>query len=209
MGRTQGSPLPRTHTMVHSPHDHNRQSMRWHGFDYTSAGTYFVTICIQGRHPLLGAFQNQHLKLSPAGLMVARGWEALPQRFDYLSVRSYVVMPNHVHGLLVLARDAATLEPTDWVFAAPINTSYGRPLATGTAPGSLGRIIQAFKSLTTHAYMQGVRSSSWPPFAERLWQRGYHDRVVRDMEELAAIDEYIRLNPVQWTQHPYHLQSDT
>lgn len=195
--------------MMRSHRDHDRRSMRWRGFDYASEGTYFVTICIHGRCPLLGDVQNNDVSLSPAGAMVTQTWEALPERFGNLAVRNHVVMPNHFHGLLVLGRDVAGLDPSSWVFSDPINSSHGRTSVAGTAHGSLGRTVQALKSLTTHAYMQGVRSSGWPPFAGRLWQRGYYDRVVRDLDELGAVVEYIRMNPVQWAQDPYHLQTDT
>ena len=68
----------------------------------------------------------------------------------------------------------------------------------GTHTDSLGRILQAFKSITTNAYIRGVNQSGWPPFMGRLWQRNYYERVIRDEKELAAIREYILNNPIKW-----------
>ncbi|OGQ91477.1 MAG: hypothetical protein A2289_18400 [Deltaproteobacteria bacterium RIFOXYA12_FULL_58_15] len=68
----------------------------------------------------------------------------------------------------------------------------------GTAEGSLGRVVQAFKSLTTHEYIAGVKAHGWPIFAGRLWQRNYWEHVIRDAPDLNAIREYIANNPLRW-----------
>jgi hypothetical protein len=68
----------------------------------------------------------------------------------------------------------------------------------GTAGFSLGRVCQAFKSLTTVEYVRGVKDHDWSPFPGRLWQRNYHERVIRDERELIGIREYIRNNPMKW-----------
>ncbi|HEX9116369.1 MAG TPA: transposase, partial [Anaerolineae bacterium] len=68
----------------------------------------------------------------------------------------------------------------------------------GTLPGTVGRVVQAFKSLTTRAYAEGVRHKGWPELPGRLWQRNYYDRVIRSERELAAIRQYIEDNPASW-----------
>lgn len=68
----------------------------------------------------------------------------------------------------------------------------------GTEEGSVGRIIQAFKSLTTNAYIAGVHEQGWPPFEKRLWQRNYHEHIIRDEADLFAIRQYIDSNPLKW-----------
>jgi len=73
-----------------------------------------------------------------------------------------------------------------------------RPSPRGTLPGTLGRIMQAFLSLTTCAYIDGVRHHGWRPFPIRLWQRNYHDYVARNEQDYHRIQVYIRANPARW-----------
>jgi len=68
----------------------------------------------------------------------------------------------------------------------------------GTLDGSVGRIVQAFKSLSTNAYIQGVNNDNWPPFPGKLWQRNYYERIIRNENELHQTQQYIHDNPTQW-----------
>ena len=68
----------------------------------------------------------------------------------------------------------------------------------GTLPGTLGRVVQTFKSITTHEYVSGVKERGWPPFAGRLWQRNYWEHVIRGERALGAIRQYIVDNPARW-----------
>lgn len=79
-----------------------------------------------------------------------------------------------------------------------VNGHGPRAGAAGTAPGTLGRIIQAYKSITTHRYILGVRAGRWPEFQGKFWQRNYYDHIVRNEQDLADIRDYIRTNPVRW-----------
>jgi hypothetical protein len=85
--------------------------------------------------------------------------------------------------------------------AAAPQTSKGEPRVrpSGTESDSLGRIIQAFKSITTVEYIRGVERSGWPPFPGRLWHRNYHDRIIRSMPQLWRVAQYIADNPARWT----------
>lgn len=167
---------------AHDSRPWHRRSIRHAHHDYTSAGAYFITICTQGRLCLFGDVVDRCMTLNAAGTMIAEQWLALGGRFSGLRTDAFVVMPNHFHGILVVS--------------AP------RPDADSTTPlphaPALGDIVGAFKSLTTNAYGHGVRSAQWPAFKDRLWQRNYFERVVRDEEELNRIREYIRENPRQW-----------
>ena len=73
-----------------------------------------------------------------------------------------------------------------------------RPHPQGTLPGTLGRIIQAYKSITTVAYIDGVKRLGWPPFPGKLWQRNYYEHIIRDEDELNRVREYIITNPIRW-----------
>jgi REP element-mobilizing transposase RayT len=118
--------------------------------------------------------------------MIDNGVASLPGRFTHVRVDTSVVMPDHVHVILVIH---ATEE-----------TGRGGPCGRPRGPVTLGDIVGAFKSITTVGYIRGVRQSGWPPFTQRLWQRDYHDHLVRDPCDLARVRRYILDNPARWVE---------
>ena len=167
----------------YSPDQQRRHSLRPHGYDYAQAGAYFVTIYTQDRECLLGEVSaNGTLDLNPAGRMVLNAWEVLPEHYPDTDVDAFVVMPNHLHGIVVpCPEDAAQVQ---WA---------------GTCRLSLVDVVQRLKSLTTARYRHGVVNDGWPPFNGRLWQRSFYERIVRNEQELKAIREYVELNPASWS----------
>ncbi|MFN8569180.1 MAG: transposase [Kouleothrix sp.] len=99
-----------------------------------------------------------------------------------------VVMPDHLHGILALAD-----QPPAKHTPAPVPARGQRP--NGTLPGTIGRIVQAYKSLSTRAYVDGVKRRGWMPFTSRLWQRNYYERIIRNQAALNAVRAYIERNP--------------
>jgi putative transposase len=155
-----------------------RRSLRLKGYDYTHAGAYFVTIRAQDQACLFGKVVSGCMCLNDAGHMLARLWNDIPARFMDIEIDAFVVMPNHLHGIIVLpdAADGATKK------AAP----------------ALGEVVAAFKSATTVHYIRGVKTRAWPAFRRRLWQRNYYEHVVRDDKALDRIRQYIDENPARW-----------
>jgi len=191
--------------MRFNPDAHRRRSIRLGGYDYSRPGAYFVTVCAHGRECRLGEIAGGEVRLNDAGEMVQRTWEELPSKYPGVEIDSFVVMPNHVHGIIVLtdpvgagprARPACPGLP-----ARPVE---GRPRGASPTRFSLADVVHRFKSLTTARYRSGVARLGWPPFPARLWQRNYYDRIIRGEEELAKIREYIAANPVQWAEDENH-----
>lgn len=151
-----------------------RRSIRLAGRDYAAPGVYFVTICAQTRGDILGAARGGEVALNAAGAMVRAYWLALPSRFAAVALDAWVVMPDHVHGLIDLR--------------AAGGDHAGSPLR-------LGDIVGWFKTMTTNAYIRGVRDGRWPPFNGRLWQRNYYERIVRTDDALERVRAYIAQNP--------------
>ena len=188
--------------MKFDPDIHQRHSIRLLGYDYSTAGFYFVTFCVQGRACLLGEITNGKVVLNDAGRMVEKIWMELPQRFPNVVMDTLVVMPNHFHGIVILddhpnkminRRGESCIRPMN--HDEP-GDHKDRPY--GTLDGSVGRIVQAFKSLSTNAYILGVNHQNWPPFPGKLWQRNYYERIIRNEEELLKTRQYIHDNPLQW-----------
>ena len=173
---------------MHETEVQGRRSIRLKGYDYTQVGAYFVTIAVRGRLALFGEVVNGEVRLNEAGDMAGCLWEAMPRRFPFVVMDAFVVMPDHVHGIVVIRNDGTRAPIKD----AP---TPGRADATPNVR-ALGDVVGAYKSLTTAAYIRGVHNAGWPPFYGRLWQRNFYERVVRDEYEMNEIRVYIRDNPL-------------
>ena len=156
-----------------------RKRLRLAGFDYAEARSYFVTIVVVDRRCLFGEVTQGRMSPSHAGEMVVSHWQALAVRFSGLEVEPFVVMPNHLHGLV---------------------STVGM-----SSPPVLGSIVGAFKSITARAYRAGADEGRWPPMPNGLWQRGYFDHIIRDETDAAHAMEYIANNPANWRTDRYNL----
>ncbi|MFT4179096.1 MAG: hypothetical protein QM612_06490 [Thermomonas sp.] len=223
--------------MPFDPAMHHRHSIRLHGYDYARPGAYFVTVCTQHRERRFGEIMDGVMQLNPVGEMVWRIWDAMPTHCPGIEIDAFMVMPDHMHGIIQIcpsprrhesvgaglracpsprchepvgAGPCACPSPRchEPVGAGPCacpDHEHGQPGQSrgagqpqGVAPASLARAVHHLKSMTTHAYMQGVRQWGWPAFQDRLWQRNYWERIIRNELELACIRQYIRDNPKYW-----------
>ncbi len=183
--------------MPYDPDVHRRRSIRLKGYDYSQAGAYFVTICAEGRSAPFGSVVDGEMVPNAAGRMAQTIWEELPGRFPTMHCDCCVVMPNHLHAVVVLVGAPLVGAPHLHGNApASVSPRAGtRPAPTGPR---LGDTIAAFKSLTTNEYARRVRSSGWPPFQGRLWQHNYYEHIIRTEAALDTIREYIAINPLRW-----------
>ncbi len=178
----------------------HRRSIRLPGYDYASAGTYFVTLCTHNRADLFGDVVDDAMRLNACGEIVTAVWLATAKHFDVV-LDAFVVMPNHFHAIVHILGDDVTHGRGE---ASPPSLYRARadgdasPLqiganARGAAPRSLGAIIQNFKSVSARKMNQAVCASSSP-----VWQRNYYEHIVRNDRELNAIRKYIEDNPMRW-----------
>lgn len=167
--------------------NHHRRSIRLKGFDYSQAGAYFVTVVTQNRLCVFGEIQNEMMILNDIGKMIENCWLDLPNRFPTIDVDEYVIMPNHFHGIIII-----TDQPVG-------STLVVDQTGVGTSPTpTVGDIIGAFKSITTHEYIIGVKRSGWSPFDRRIWQRNFYEHIIRNDADLQRVREYIQYNPLKW-----------
>jgi REP element-mobilizing transposase RayT len=166
-----------------------RKPNRLHGYDYSQAGAYFITIVTEQRQCLFGSVLDHDMKLNEAGLMVQNAWKALEHRFPTIEAGSFVLMPNHVHGVVILQ---------DQVDVGAGLVPALSPRATTRVAPTLGQIVGALKSITTLHYARGVRELGWVAFQRRLWQRSYYDHIIRTAEEWKRVHDYIISNAAQW-----------
>jgi putative transposase len=140
-----------------------------------------VTICVARRQHLFGTIVNSEMHLSGAGIIVAECWNAIPAHFEDVMLDAFVVMPDHVHGLVIITAEPATPPPDS-----------GQPVC---AARSLGAIVGSFKSAVT----KRINAECNTPGAV-VWQRNYFETIVRDQQHLASARNYIRANPLKWSQ---------
>jgi REP-associated tyrosine transposase len=172
-------------TMKFDPDRHHRRSIRLPGYDYSQPGTYFITICTYQREYTLSTIHNRTVNLSPTGQVVERYWRVLPERFLFIELDTFVIMPNHLHGIIVIN------DRGSWDGTSPDGRQPS--LLKGTQSGSLAALIQNFKSVSTRKINQSLQSRRTP-----VWQRGYYERVIRDEAEWNSIRQYIEANPERW-----------
>ena len=136
-----------------------------------------MTVCAQDRVHHFGRIENEAMNLNRVGEIVNERWGWLSDRYDYVELDEYIVMPNHLHGILVIR---------------PGDADRSRPVPTGEAKTkSLSELIGAFKTTSSKRIREGG-------LAFFQWQRSFHDHVIRDDEDLNRVREYIRENPARW-----------
>ena len=164
-----------------------RKSIRLKDYDYSSQGGYFVTLCVQDRRSLFGEIGNAGMQMNELGKCAADCWEWLGKRNSFIELDVWTMMPNHLHGILII--DAHCRGASRCAHGEGAGGSRTAP----TAIKPLGRLIGAFKTVSTKR-INGIHGT---PGAV-LWQRNYWERVIRDIDELNRIREYIHLNPGRW-----------
>ena len=201
--------------MPYNPNIHHRRSIRLKGYDYSQAGLYFITICIQDRECFFGNIVNGEMILNDAGKMADNEWGKIPDRFINVQLHEHIVMPNHFHAImeivgatLVVAPDGTTVAPVGTTVAPGneiVGNENGQPQGIApTKPKTVGDIVGAFQSIVTVEYIRGVKQLDWPPFNGKLWQRNYWEHIIRDEQSYHRISNYIINNPNNWKGDKFH-----
>lgn len=198
-----------------------RKPIRLPTWNYSNSAYYFVTVVTHGRECIFGSVKNDKMTRSPAGNMVRYWWSQLEKRFPQVKLDEYIVMPNHVHGIIQICGDDH--EDSFPMPGTIVNTAVGADLVSArasgdilhgrvdradikSAPTTLFRVMQSFKSITTLHYIRGVEKYGWPAFDGKVWQRSYYDHIVRNQDNLNRIREYIQNNSMNWQNDSFHPQ---
>lgn len=193
------------------------ESSRLKNWDYGSNAAYFVTICTQDREHYFGEITNGVMQLSEIGLMADKYWLEIPEHFPFVELDEYVVMPNHVHGIIVInkpveTQDLASLEIQNFASEQSqskngIDSQFGDTKFCVSTVGeyqnkfgpqskNLASIIRGFKI--------GVTKNAREIHADFAWQSRYHDHIIRNDESYDKIREYINNNPMKWNDDKFH-----
>lgn len=168
----------------------SRRTIRLQGYDYSSSGMYFVTICTQDRICLFGevigktvgaglcpALNDYYIKLSQYGQIIEEQWVSLPNLFPNIILHEYVIMPNHFHAII---------EIDTWAGQSPAPT--------------LGNIIGSFKSISTKKCNKMDNISG-----QKIWQRNYYEHIIRNEKSYNNITDYIASNSINWQSDDYYI----
>lgn len=198
----------------------HRRSIRLKDFDYSQPGAYFITLLAWQRENLFGQLaKSGDINLSPIGDIISVEWVRLEKRFRALELDEWVIMPNHLHGIIFLTESSKGTEEncnsqaqSGSPVPLPAVERYGVPVR-----GSIPTIIRSFKSSVTQQVQRmvdrqevqrarhaGINDSATSAgafsFLEKVWHRNYYEHVIRDEIELDFIRLYIKDNPRRWAE---------
>ncbi len=201
--------------MKYDPNKHHRRSIRLKGYDYSSPGAYFITICTHQRECLFGDIVDGEMQLNSLGQIVQGHWSKLPKHHSHLQLDEFVVMPNHIHGILILFNENrcnqsntvgagladTVLVPSDHLTPKPAPT-HGQltPEFIPTKRAGIPDIIRGFKTFSARRINQKRQTTGLP-----VWQRNYYEHIIRNDTSLQEIQRYVQTNPTIWRQDQLYL----
>jgi len=146
-----------------------RKSIRLKGYDYSLAGLYFVSICCQDRICRFGKIENGKMILNEFGNIAYNGLVDLPNRFLNIELDVFIIMPNHIHVIIILNSQTNT---------------------------TIADIVGAYKSLVSNGCLDIYKSKN--QIMGKFWQRNYHEHIIRNEKSYNTISDYIENNPGTW-----------
>ena len=191
--------------MSKKSHQYNRRSIRLKGYDYSQAGMYFITICVQNRVCLFREMTDI-LALNDAGEMVEKWYWELENKFLDIKCHEMIIMPNHFHCIVENIGTASATSVGADLCVCPDESILGESILGEHTGSPLHRVVQWFKTMTTNEYIRGVKTLGWQPFNGKLWQRNYYEHIIRNDESYQRISEYIINNPKNWEKDKLNLQ---
>jgi len=187
------------------------ESARAQWWDYGWNGAYFITICTKNREHFFGEIQHGKMELSPLGVIADILWHDIPNHVSFVELGDFVVMPNHIHGILILdnpdrAVVVRTVVGTGHALSLqssqqspdqiPIAPTIGQNRFQNIGKNTISSIIGSYKSaVTKHANRLGF---------ENGWQSRFHDHIIRNDAEYQRISDYINNNPANWSDDKFY-----
>jgi len=191
---------------------HHRRSIRLPGYDYSSEGAYYVTIVTQGRECLFGEIFEGNMRLNEYGEIVQKWWNEIPIHFPTVELGMFVIMPNHVHGIIFITtkRRGEVIspheDPNNNVQDAHVAETETLNLGRETLPlrrPILGQIVAYFKYQSTKE-MNRIETDK---AITKFWQRNYYEHIIRDEKDLQNKTDYINTNPSLWDEDDNNLRN--
>jgi len=173
----------------YNPEMHHRKSIRLNEYDYSQPGMYYLTICTHNRQFFFGDITGEEMRLHDAGIAAVNCWDEIPKHFPNVLLDQCIVMPNHVHGIIVITEAAGANGDVGANDYSPLRTVQP-PRKKGTSK-KIGSIVRGFKIGVTKWFQENHSPQT-------VWQRNYYEHIIRDDDDLNRIREYIINNPMNW-----------
>jgi putative transposase len=170
---------------MYDPKVHHRRSIRLQEFDYSQAGMYFITICSANHKNVFGDIINDEMILNEWGRAAAEEWTRTAEIRPTVDLDEFVIMPNHLHGIVILLEKECKNEP---LHQSPVYEKYGNPTSN-----SIPTIIRGYKAAVTRRIdiLRGNTDGA-------VWQPGYYENIIRNYSAYEKIKEYTGNNPANW-----------
>jgi len=185
--------------MTYNPEIHQRRSIRLKRYDYSQPGAYFVTICAWNKECLFVDVEQGETMLNEYGEIIMKCWDTIPSHFVNVGCDEFVVMPNHIHGVIFINNCRGEVSsPFSEIVATNSKTKTAPIQGRETPPPrkiTLGQIVAYFKYQSAKR-INDISNTPGTP----VWQRNYYEHIIRDDRELQAFREYIRYNPIKWNE---------
>jgi putative transposase len=200
------------------PQKHHRRSIRLKGYDYSSEGAYYVTIVTQGRECLFGEIIDEEMYINEYGEIVQKWWNEIPIHFSNLELGAFVIMPNHVHGIIFITTDrrgeAQSVSPRNDpnnniqdAYDDETNNLGGDASQPPLRKPTFGQIVAYFKYQSTKE-MNRIETDK---ANTKFWQRNYYEHIIRNEKALQSKTDYIQANPLLWGEdddNPQNIQNE-
>ena len=175
------------------------QTTRLQSWDYGWNGAYFVTICTQNREHFFGKIIDGKMQLSEIGFFADKYWLEIPQHFPFVKLGDFVVMPNHVHGIIIIDKtndDGDVVDAQNFAHLQSPKSSSTKKNKFGPQSKNLASIIRGYKI--------GVTKNAKKINPMWQWQSRYYDHIIRDEGSYNRISEYIINNPKKWAADKFY-----
>jgi len=175
-----------------------RKKLRLKDYDYSQEGYYFITILIKDRECIFGKILNEKLILNEYGVIAEKYWKEIPDHYIYIDIDEFIIMPNHIHGIIVINYEH---QSSVMVGHCPTIT-IKKTKKSNEKYGKLSRIINAYKNMVTKS-IKGIK-----PEINFKWHRSFYDHIIREEKDLNNIRHYIKYNHLKWNEDEYYLNGE-
>ena len=186
---------------------YHRRSIRLTGYDYTQNGNYFLTICTRNRECLFGEVHDGRMYLSNYGRIVNECWQKIPDHFPQIVLHEYVIMPNHVHGIIEMQNNTDTNIVNESIVGAAVGANTADVGANDYSPLPLptfSKIQPHGTSRTVGSVVRGFKIGVTKQMGFSPWQRNYYEHIIRNNESYKHIVKYIVQNPLKWEEDCFY-----
>lgn len=208
--------------MKYNPAIHHRRSIRLKDYDYSQSGLYFITICCKDKICHFGKIENNEMVLNDAGDMVIQCWLAIPQHFPHAVLHEYVIMPNHIHGIIQLtdavgANNHSPKNNNDETYVKNFSSdnSDDQMWTKNILSDNIDNLTRAKNisplrgtSQTIGSIVRGVKIGVTKYFGYSIWQRNYFEHIIRNQRSYQHIANYILNNPAKWEDDKFYYQGN-